>query len=76
MHLKDRYRKPGGGIETRPLGTGSADFDDVVRAIRSIGYVGGLTLQVARGANGDEVEFIRGQIDFVKQLLTTLPVGD
>jgi L-ribulose-5-phosphate 3-epimerase len=67
VHLKDRYRKPGGGIETRPLGTGSADFDDVFRAIRGIGYAGGLTLQVARGADGDEVEFIRGQIDFVKQ---------
>jgi hexulose-6-phosphate isomerase len=68
VHLKDRYRKPGGGIETRPLGTGSADFADVFRAIRSIGYRGGLTLQVARGADGDEVEFIRGQVDFVKRV--------
>ena len=67
VHIKDRYRKPEGGIETRPLGTGSADFGDVFRAIRSIDYTGGLTLQVARGAPGDEVNFLRTQLDFVKQ---------
>ena len=64
VHIKDRYRKPEGGIETRPLGTGSADFADVFQAIRSIGYQGGLTLQVARGAPGDEVNFLRTQLDF------------
>jgi hexulose-6-phosphate isomerase len=66
VHIKDRYRKPEGGVETRPLGTGSADFDDVFRAIRSIDYQGGVTLQVARGKDNDEVAFIRGQLDFVK----------
>ena len=67
IHIKDRYRKPEGGIETRPLGTGSADFPDVFRAIRSIGYTGGLTLQVARGTPGDEVNFIRTQLEFLKE---------
>lgn len=67
VHIKDRYRKPEGGIETRPLGTGSADFDDVFRAIRSVGYEGGLTLQVARGVAGDEVAFLRTQVEFLKQ---------
>jgi len=71
VHIKDRYRKPEGGIETRPLGTGSADFDDVFTAIRSIHYTGGLTLQVARGAAGDEVNFLRTQLDFVKQRTIT-----
>jgi hexulose-6-phosphate isomerase len=66
IHIKDRYRKPEGGIETRPLGTGSADFEDVCHAIRSIGYKGGLTLQVARGIPGDEVNFLRTQLDFLK----------
>jgi L-ribulose-5-phosphate 3-epimerase len=69
VHLKDRYRKPEGGVETRPLGTGSADFDDVFRAIRSIGYTGGFTLQVARGKDGDEVEFLKGQVEFLKRFL-------
>jgi L-ribulose-5-phosphate 3-epimerase len=67
VHIKDRYRKPEGGIETRPLGQGSADFDDVFRAIRSIDYRGGFTLQAARGADGDEVAFITEQLAFVKQ---------
>jgi len=67
VHIKDRYKKPEGGVETRPLGTGSADFDDVFRAIRSVNYTGGVTLQVARGADNDEVNFIKGQLDFVKR---------
>jgi hexulose-6-phosphate isomerase len=66
IHIKDRLRKPGGGVATMPLGTGSADFDDVFASIRGIGYKGGFTLQAARGADGDEVEWIRGQIAFVR----------
>ena len=66
VHLKDRYRRPEGGIETRPLGTGSADFADVFASLERLGYSGGVTLQVARGAPGDEVEFLRGQLAFVK----------
>ena len=69
VHIKDRHRKPGGGVETRPLGTGSADFQDIFRAIRSIDYTGGFTLQVARGAPGDEVNFLRGQIEFLERYL-------
>ena len=68
VHIKDRYRKPEGGIETRPLGTGSADFNDVFQAIRSIDYRGGLTLQVARGTPGDEVNFLRTQLAYVHHL--------
>jgi L-ribulose-5-phosphate 3-epimerase len=67
VHIKDRYKKPEGGVETRPLGTGSANFDDVFKAIRSIDYKGGVTLQVARGAANDEVNFIKGQLAFVKR---------
>lgn len=67
IHIKDRHRKPDGGVETRPLGTGSADFTDVSRAIRGIDYNGGLTLQVARGDAGDEVHFLQEQLAFVQQ---------
>jgi hexulose-6-phosphate isomerase len=56
-------------VETRPLGTGSADFQDIFRAIRSIDYTGGFTLQVARGTPGDEVNFLRGQIEFLERYL-------
>jgi hexulose-6-phosphate isomerase len=67
VHIKDRYKKPEGGVETRSLGRGSANFDDVFRAIRSVGYAGGVTLQVARGVDNDEVNFIKGQLAFVKR---------
>jgi L-ribulose-5-phosphate 3-epimerase len=67
VHIKDRYRKPDGGVETRPLGTGSANFDNVFQAIRGIEYKGGVTLQVARGKDNDEVAFIQGQLAFVKR---------
>jgi L-ribulose-5-phosphate 3-epimerase len=67
IHIKDRYKKPEGGVETRPLGTGSADFDNVFQAIRGIGYKGGVTLQVARGKDNDEVAFIQSQLAFVKR---------
>ena len=66
VHIKDRFRKPEGGIETRPLGTGSADFDDVFSALRRLNYAGGVTLQVARGNDNDEVNFLREQLAFVK----------
>lgn len=67
IHIKDRYRKPAGGIETRRLGTGSADFPNVFRAIQSINYTSGLTLQVARGTPGDELAFIQTQIQYLRQ---------
>jgi L-ribulose-5-phosphate 3-epimerase len=66
VHIKDRYRKPAGGIETRALGSGSADFDDVFAAMRSIHYDRGITLQVARGQDNDEVNWIRQQLAFCR----------
>lgn len=66
IHIKDRLRKADGTVQTRPLGQGSADFDDVFSCIRSIGYAGGFTLQVARGSDGDEVNWARQQADFVR----------
>jgi L-ribulose-5-phosphate 3-epimerase len=67
IHIKDRLRLPGGGVATRPLGEGSADFGDVFASIRSIAYSGGFTLQVARGEDGDEVNWIQRQLDFVRR---------
>jgi L-ribulose-5-phosphate 3-epimerase len=70
IHIKDRERKPDGSVVTRPLGEGSADFDDVFASIRSINYSGGFTLQVARGENGDEVNWIKRQMEFVRRYWT------
>jgi L-ribulose-5-phosphate 3-epimerase len=66
VHIKDRYRKPEGGIETRALGLGSADFDDVFSAMQRVGYNRGITLQAARGAD-DEVAWVRAQAAFVRK---------
>jgi hexulose-6-phosphate isomerase len=65
IHVKDRLRKPDGRVVTMPLGTGSADFADVFASIRRIEYSGGLTLQVARGKDGDEVSWLKSQIAFL-----------
>ena len=66
IHLKDRLRNPDGSVQTRPLGEGSADFDDLFASIRRIGYTGGFTLQVARGSDGDEVNWAKQQAAFVR----------
>lgn len=70
IHIKDRLRKPDGGIQTMPLGEGSADFDDLFASTRSIGYSGGLTLQVARGEDGDEVNWMKRQAAFIRRYWT------
>ncbi len=66
VHIKDRRSKFAGSITTMPLGEGSADFADVFHSIKRIGYGRGLTLQVARGEDGDEVNWIRRQLAFVR----------
>jgi L-ribulose-5-phosphate 3-epimerase len=70
IHIKDRLRLPDGRVATKPLGEGSADFDDVFTNIRKIGYSGGFTLQVARGKDGDEVNWIRQQLAFLARYLS------
>jgi L-ribulose-5-phosphate 3-epimerase len=67
IHIKDRLRLPDGRVATKPLGQGSADFDEVFACIRKIGYRGGFTLQVARGPDNDEMNWIRDQVAFVRR---------
>jgi L-ribulose-5-phosphate 3-epimerase len=70
IHVKDRLRLPEGKVATKPLGEGSADFDDVFASIHQIGYAGGFTLQVARGVSGDEVGWIKQQLAFLHRYWT------
>lgn len=65
IHIKDRLRKPNGSVETRPLGQGSANLNEVFACMQKIHYKGGITLQVARGVDNDEVAFIKEQLAFV-----------
>jgi len=61
VHIKDR--KLGGG--TVPLGQGDTDFAALFECLARIQYKGDFTLQVARGADGDEVNWTRRSMDFV-----------
>jgi hexulose-6-phosphate isomerase len=61
VHIKDRL--VGGG--TVPLGTGDAEFPALFRGLEAVGYLGNMTLQVARGEAGREVEWARHNRAFV-----------
>lgn len=73
IHIKDRLRNSDGTVQTKPLGQGSADFEDVFAGIRRIGYTGGFTLQTARGTDGDEVNWAKRQAAFVRSYLGARP---
>jgi hexulose-6-phosphate isomerase len=62
VHIKDRVR--GGG--TVSLGSGDADFASLFENLRGISYAGDFTLQVARGKAGDEVNWARQNLDFLR----------
>lgn len=64
IHIKDRML--GGG--TVPLGTGSADFFGLFKGLREVGYKGSFIFQAARGPDGQEVENIRQQMSFLRDL--------
>jgi len=67
IHIKDRRSKFAGGIATMPLGEGSADLPSVFTCMKQIGYDRPITLQVARGEDGDEVNWMRRQLAFIQQ---------
>lgn len=62
VHVKDRIRNGG----TVPLGMGDTDFASVFGELKKLGYAGDLILQVARGESGQEVEWARKNIEFVR----------
>jgi L-ribulose-5-phosphate 3-epimerase len=65
VHIKDRIH--GGG--TVPLGTGNADLPALFSGLAGLPYAGDYVLQVARGADGGEVEWARQNRAFlVRQL--------
>lgn len=63
VHIKD---KPVGGT-TVPLGTGSVDFAKLFSLLRKVNYTGVVTLQVARGEDGKEVETIKRYVSFIQE---------
>ena len=55
VHIKDRVHRGG----TVPLGTGDADLPALFKGLAGLRYQGDYVLQVARGADGSEVEWAR-----------------
>ena len=66
VHIKDRIL----GAGTVPLGTGNADFNTLFEHLRKVHYRGDFTLQVARGAEGDEVNWSRQNRAFLRRYWT------
>lgn len=63
VHIKDRVLHGG----TVPLGTGNADFRAVFSGLQKLDYHGDFTLQVARGTAGDEVNWAKQNLAFVRR---------
>lgn len=63
VHIKDRVLNG----STVPLGTGNADFPAVFSGLEKIDYHGDFTLQVARGIPGDEVNWAKQNLAFVRR---------
>ncbi len=70
VHLKDRRL----GAGTVPLGKGSADFESLFLSLLQVGYRGDFILQVARGADGDEVEWTSRNASTARALMQRLAV--
>jgi hexulose-6-phosphate isomerase len=66
VHIKDRLLGDG----TVELGKGSAQFDVFFSALAKVGYAGGFILQAARGEDGNEKEWIKGQISFLERYIS------
>lgn len=65
FHVKDRVL--GGG--TVPLGQGNVDFSSLRRALIDIDYHGDFVMQVARGAAGDELQWLHNNAVVVARWL-------
>jgi hexulose-6-phosphate isomerase len=66
VHVKDRKL----GSTTVPLGTGNANINYVFQKLQEISYIGGLTMQAARGEN--DIETAKEQLKYVRTLLNNL----
>lgn len=68
VHLKDRQI----GAGTVPLGEGDTDFGALFDALAAVRYQGDFILQVARGADGEELEWARQNSRTARQMMLRL----
>lgn len=65
LHIKDRLLNNG----TKPLGTGSADFNSFFKMLAKLFYGGPIILQAAREQDGDEVNTAIKNRKFVEEFI-------
>lgn len=65
IHIKDRIYKG----TTVALGTGSANFEELFKGLKEIGYSGSFILQAARGEEGQEQSNIIRQKEFIERFI-------
>jgi hexulose-6-phosphate isomerase len=63
VHIKDKVR--GGG--TVALGAGDVNFDEFACHLRAISYSGAFILEVARGGAGEELDWAKKNLAFVRE---------
>lgn len=68
VHLKDRRK----GAGTVPLGEGDTDFSALFDCLKAVNYSGDFVLQVARGADGDELPWTRQNVRIARQWMGSL----
>jgi len=66
VHIKDRKL----GSTTVPLGTGDADIKLSLSRLSEIKYLGGITIQAARGT--DEIEAAKSQLKYTLEILNNI----
>jgi L-ribulose-5-phosphate 3-epimerase len=68
VHLKDRRL----GAGTVPLGAGSTDFSALFDCLNAADYRGDFILQVARGEEGEELEWARRNVGIARKMMQSL----
>lgn len=68
IHIKEKDKHG----NTVPLGNGiigKKGWEEIFSFLKDIQYSGDFTLQVARGKNGDEINYVKKQVEFIKELI-------
>jgi L-ribulose-5-phosphate 3-epimerase len=68
VHLKDRRL----GAGTVPLGEGNTDFSELFDCLKAVDYRGDFILQVARGIEGQELEWARRNVGIAREMMRSL----
>jgi hexulose-6-phosphate isomerase len=66
VHVKDRKL----GSTTVPLGTGDADIKLSLSRLSEINYLGGITMQAARGT--DDIEVAKSQLKYTLEIISNI----